>query len=164
MKPGVHVLLGGVPGTQCLDIGTAVRCVIEKRLDQRSRGAIAQADPEKYCDNLKIILISRYLVSIGRESGLAISCVRCQLLPRVKLSVCGRVHSVGFRAKGALTGSRVAGALDHSPVCYSMNNSKGTMQSFAFKLDDGKFLACASLIDNLVAFSNSVCCQDLSRS
>lgn len=155
LQPGVHALLGGLPGTQCLDICTAAHLVVEKGLDPKRRGAIAQADPERYYDNLNPLTIARYLIPEGSEPGVAVSCVKCQLSPCVNLAVCGGVYGDGVRTKGALTGDRVAGALGYTPVCEAMTNARGAMQTLGFKFDEGKFLACASWIDNLFTFSNS---------
>ena len=125
-------MLGGLPGTQCLDISIAAQLVI------KSEAAIAQADLEKYYDNLKPIAIARYLISKGCDVSLAVGCVKVQLLPNVDLAVLGGVHGTGCRTGGALTGRRVAASLGHVPVCDAMNSSSTTMKLYGFKLDRRK--------------------------
>ena len=44
------------PGLQTLDLAHGVAMVLEKGLDRQSRGAAAQADIEKYYDNLDLIV------------------------------------------------------------------------------------------------------------
>ena len=94
LKPGNNMFLGGLHGTQCLDISTAAHLVVEKGLDIKSQAAIAQADMEKYYYHLNPVAIARYLISRGCDVSLACSCVKAQMLPSVTLAVLGGVCGV----------------------------------------------------------------------
>ena len=78
------------------------------------------------------------------------------MLSTVFLHCLGHSVRVGHRASGALTGSRLAGALGHVPINDSCMCCKAVLESGALQVGGVKTIAFCSWIDNMYTFSNSV--------
>ena len=76
-----------VPGTPTLDIAHGLQAVIEKGLDDRSQGGIAQQDIQKYYDSVDIFLVIRWLQGRGVPVALCAAVLRHQILPQVVLNI-----------------------------------------------------------------------------
>ena len=108
--------IGARPLTQTLDIAHGVQFVIEKCLDDKSQGGVAQMDVEKYYDSLDGLLICRWLEGHGVPRSICACALRHQILPQVRLCAGSACVPIPYRTIGTLTGSRVAGALGRIPV------------------------------------------------
>lgn len=106
----------GVSGTGAAHAVLGARLVIERGLDAGSTGAIAQADIRQYYDHIDPVLCGQWLLDHGCCAALAGAAVRHQLMPSVEVAALGSRVEVGDRARGALTGSRVAGSLGRIAV------------------------------------------------
>ena len=147
--------VGAKPGTQCLDIALCAQLVVEKGLDMKSKAAIATSDIRRFYDSIDLIKIASFLLRNGFDPGTVAACVRCQMLPCVSLLCLGLTTTVDHRASGALTGSRLAGALGHIPINDACMCCKTILEKGALHVADVKTIAFCSWIDNMYTFSNS---------
>ena len=76
--------------------------------------------------------------------------------PSVSLNLLGHCVEVGVRTSGALTGSRVAGALGHVPIADSCIACNQQLTCGALGVGGEKTIAFCSWIDNMYTFSNTV--------
>ena len=124
---------------------------MEKSLDLESAGAIAQEDIKQHYDNVDTIKVFRWLVANNCAPALAATFLRHQLLPTIHLRV-GTGHSViSNRARGTLTGSRLAGQLGRIPVQDSLRKTLPTLTKLAWTFGD-IVLVAATFVDNFVLY------------
>ena len=147
--------IGAVPRTQPLDITHGLQSVIEKSLDDHSRGCIAQADIEKYYDSLPVLRVVRWLDANGLELAWCAAALRHQLLPKVSLRTSNSITVLGSRSAGSLTGTRVAGALGRVSVEEALIALADPLMNIGFPGPGGARLTIATYVDNM--FSASVC-------
>ena len=142
------VFIGGVPRTQGLDIALGLQTVMEKALDKRSEGGIAQADIAQYYDSLPVIKVARWLEAQGACHAFVAALVRHQMLPQLHLRIGPSSVLLARRTSGSLTGSRVAGALARVPVADACAQRHTTWQKWGFPCTNGPCLTC----DNSTVF------------
>ena len=129
--------------------------IIEKGLDDFGRGAIAQADIEKYYDSLPVLSIIRWLCNNGLDHGTAASILRHQMCPKIILA-CGTADiPIPGRCIGGPTGSRTAGVLGRIPVESIMASRHKHWQRWGFKAE-GEYFCLCSWVDNLFSASASL--------
>ena len=139
---------GARKNTQQADIISGLCFLVEKSLDLESAGAIAQEDIKQHYDNVDTIKVFRWLVANNCAPALAATFLRHQLLPTIHLRV-GTGHAViSHRARGTLTGSRLAGQLGRIPVQDSLRKTLPTLSKLAWTFGD-IVLVAATFVDNL---------------
>ena len=106
VRPGFFV--GGRKKTQALDIGHAAALLIEKALDMKSEGAVAQVDIQTYFDALPVYEILQWLIREGVDTALAAAIGRHQLLVKIIIRMGASSCAVPARSQGGLTGSQLA--------------------------------------------------------
>ena len=143
-----------VKGRQVMDIVFPASLVIEKGMDMMSRGCVAQADIKKFYDNLRPLLLYRWMVQNGYTRELASTFVRLHLCPQVSIRV-GEQHAI-FKARcsGTLTGSRSAGAGGRLPLFDVCQHHLQKWNANSFQIE-GRSFSLASFVDNLVTTSTS---------
>ena len=151
--------VGAVAGTQPLDISFAISQMVEKSMDDFSRGAWASMDVRAYYDNLDLLLVAKWVVSAevprcGRDIAAAV--LRWQLLPSVIIDASIATVVIRHRTKGGLTGSRSAGAMGRIPVESSMCKISPAVRNWSYHLGTARGWSGASFVDNLFTFSHSV--------
>ena len=147
--------VGGQPRTQVLDIAAGIQLVVEKSLDRKSQGAVAQADIRTYYDRIPMVRIAYFLLHAGVSPLLVGAILRHQLLPSVELGEAGMAARINVRSKGGLTGSRVAGACGRIPVEDTLKMLDRECSHLGFRVGSG-VLTVSSYIDNLYAVSDSL--------
>ena len=105
-----------VKGRQVLDITFPASLVIEKGMNMKSKGCVAQADIKKYYDHLRPLLLYAWMMRQGYTKELASTFVRFHLCPKISLRVGGQEAFFDIRCSGTLTGSRSAGAAGRLPL------------------------------------------------
>ena len=148
-------LIGGRPHTQCLDIAHGAALFIEKALDCRSEGSVAQADIRCYFDSLPLLLIFRWLLQHKVDPRLIAAIGRHQLLTTVYVCLGQCSAKIAARSCGGLTGSQLALLLGRIPVESSFADLSMEMDALCFRTDTA-FLKAASYIDNLYTVSKSM--------
>lgn len=135
-------------------VGAAVavlgaRMVLEKSLDLQSTGAILQADVKQFYDCLDPKRCATHMIELGGDARLAAAAVRHQVAPEVRVRAGAHTAAVGDRTRGALTGSRVAGALGRAAIRDIMRavSAAGAARAFA---PPPHSVIVASYVDNLV--------------
>ena len=147
-RPSKFVFEGARPRTQSMDIVFGIALLVEKSLDLRSEGAVAQLDVKQHYDTLSCMLIYKWLVSHGFPPSYATACLRHQLLPSISIKVASFAAMLGQRSKGALTGSRVAGQLGRIPVQATLLDLHDVLCKLSWNFDDVALVA-ASFVDNV---------------
>lgn len=122
---------------------------MKKGLDSGSSGAIAQGDIKQYYDHVDPVRCGAWLLERGCCPELVGAAVRHQLMPRVEVAIASSRAEVGDRARGALTGSRVAGALGRVAVRDVMLWVFGSSSHRAFGPPEASVLMC-SYVDNIL--------------
>ena len=140
--------IGARPFTQPLDIAHGLQAVLEKGLDDKSRGAIAQQDIAKYYDSIDCLLVVKWLESRGVPKSICAAALRQQLLPKVILNTGTVSVPVTNRCIGALTGSRVAGVLGRVPVESTISERRSYWQPWGYRTDHCVLTAC-TFVDNI---------------
>ena len=144
--PGTFI--GARPHTQALDIAHGLQSVVEKALDDKSQGAVAQMDIKAYYDSLDTLLLCRWLEEHGVPKRICATTLRLQLLPQVFLNSGAVRVLIALRTMGTLTGSRVAGALGRIPVESTICQRVAHWRSLGFQAGDHILTICA-YVDNI---------------
>lgn len=156
VPPGMYV--GGVHGSQLLEMSHGLSLFIERALDSASQGSVAQVDVEQYDDTVDPALFVRRLLRWGCPAPLACAALRHQLLPSVTLSLGGRPGSeavVRDRTAGCLTGSRVVVALGRVPL-HAALRARAAVWSRLSGVDVGpSSLSVAVYVDNIFIVARS---------
>jgi len=95
--------VGGVPGTQCLDIAFGAQLLLEKALDDHSRGAIVSSDIRRFYDSICVLKVVRYLLSQGCPQNLCAAVLRSQMKPCIDMHLLGTSRVLLPRSVGGLT-------------------------------------------------------------
>lgn len=125
------------------------RLVIEKAMDMQSTGALSQADVRQFYDNLSPLRCGRHMISLGADARWAAAVVRHQVAPEVRICIGTHTASVGNRTMGALTGSRLAGALGRLAVRDIMRAVAAASAARAFAPHPHS-VSVAPSVDNLI--------------
>lgn len=112
-------------------------------------------DVEKYYDSLDALLVCRWLESRGVPRVICACTLRHQLLPQVLLSVSGACIPIHHRTIGALTGSRVAGALGRIPVEATIADRALQWRQHGFQTDSSVLTVCI-YIDNVFSVGRTL--------
>ena len=104
--------------------------VIEKTLDDNSRGALSQGDIGQFYDNLPVLAIAQWLAERGAPDQLLEAVIQIQLCTRLFVIVGEAAAEIGVRVKGGLTGSRLAGALARIPAELSASEAHTEIQRY----------------------------------
>lgn len=139
----------GIPGTGAAHAVLGARLVVECGLDSGSAGAIAPADIRQFYDHISPVLCGAWLVDKGCCPQRVGAAVHHQLMPRVEVAIASSRAEVGDRARGALTGSRVAGALGCVAIRGVMLWLFSDSSHRAFGPPDASVLIC-SYVDNIM--------------
>ena len=143
------------PRTQALDITSSLSLFVEKNLDLKSSGAIAQADVLQHYDTLALLRIARWLIAQGCPQSLAVAALRHQLCPKVRLSWNGFHADILDRTIGGITGSRVAGQLGRIPVLASLRKISAELLKLCWTYD-GMRLVASTFVDNTFFLGSTV--------
>jgi len=125
-----------------------VQLSIERMLDLRSVGGVAQADILKFYDSINLDLVCEWLTDEGCDCALIAAIARLAVLPRVSMQVCSVVFEVSTRKIGIYTGSRLAGALGRIPVLDAMHKCHKSLQNNLFQVGS-RTVPVLCWVDNL---------------
>ena len=153
LRPGLFI--GCRPYTQGLDIGFGAQLWIEKALDTRSGGALAQSDIKTFFDANPLLKCVLYLCDRGVPRQLLAAVLRHQLFTQVYLSMKGHNFLVHNRSQGGLTGSRLAMLLGRIPVEASFLRLWDSLAFCCFRAGIFKIVGGA-YVDNLYFFGSDV--------
>ena len=142
------------PRTQATEVMLGCHLVMEKALDNRSQGCLAQADVASHYDTLCSVRITRWLLKSGCEPSLAIAALRFQLLPEVILQSGSMQCCIQNRSCGSLTGSRTAGAWGRIPVEATLAKRNSEWQHLGFETCEGR-LTMQTYVDNVYVAGES---------
>ena len=151
VRPGIFV--GARRYTQTLDVGHSVSLVMEKCLDDYSRGSVAQADIKTYFDCLPLLRIVRWLLCRGVDHALLAAILRAQLFTQVVVCIGSVQVPIIRRTRGGLTGSLMALLLARIPVESTMLECADSLLCFGLDVGHTKLLA-TSYVDNLFTVSS----------
>ena len=152
---------------QTLDAVHPLAFVIEKGMDNESKGCACQQDVRKYYDALRAIRVARWLRDETGSSDEAATLVKLHACPLVVLKAGSAFATLSARTVGMHTGSRSAGAAGRIPLLDVASQRMHFWQSLGF---EGTGLA--SFVDNLLAASQDPaaairiqddCAEQLSR-
>ena len=135
---------------QCLDAIFPLSSIIEKSLDNHSKGAVAQQDVKKYCDYLQALKVANWLDMVSNQREFAATLLRIHCCPQMVFHV-GQ-HEVVFRKRivGMFTGSRSAGAAGRIPMLDMASNRSNVWKQLCFS-SHGSHCMQATFVDNLLA-------------
>ena len=147
--------IGGRKRTQPMEIAFAMQLCVDKSLDDRSSGCLAQGDIQKYFDSMPMVEICAWLCEREFPAKLFALVVRHQILT----SICVYLRNsrvtpkVRERGTGSLTGSRTAGALARLPIedMISVKHNSWCKLGFHQRLNVGCW------VDNLYVASSTPC-------
>lgn len=145
----------GVVGVGASHAALGVRLVVEKGLGAGSAGAVAQADIKQYYDHANPTACGAWLVEHGCDPTLAGAAVRHQLAPEAAVVIGAGRAEVGERARGALIGSRVAGAVGRVAIRDVMIHVESMCAHRAFGPSHASVLMCAYVDNNVDAGRDS---------
>lgn len=155
LPPEPRLCVGAIPGTQVLDIAHSLQMLVERFLDSRSEGGVAQGDVACYYDSLGVLRIFRAPVAAGLDIGLGLAVVLMQLVTPIALSVVGLPacgpQQLQRRTWGSLTGVRVAGALGRWPTRTTAREALAERPGAGVRIDGAGTFALAMHVDRLPA-------------
>ena len=146
--------IGCLKGTQCADIAATVHIAVEKMLDCKSRGAIAQGDIRRFYDSIPCLRAIRDMVSHGCHAGTAVATLRHQLMMCVWLTHDTSKIALPTRTVGALTGSRSAGAIGRYIVQSTCAGMIGLIAQLRFRGPE-RCIGILTWVDNLYFLGKS---------
>ena len=139
---------------QVLDIAFPAAIALERGLDSRSEMCVAQANVEKYDDNLSVLRIARWCENTLNCSEVVSTLVAVHSLPSIRLNVGGEYASFSGRTIGIITGSRSAAAAGRLQFLDVAARRLGHWKTLG--LDVGGFqLGLATYVGNLVAIART---------
>ena len=103
-------------GRQILDLTHPLTMVLEKGADLHGKAAVAQADIKQYYDNLRPLLLARWLRQTSVDLGLCMTLLRMHTLPTLEISVGQATSRISGRCFGVLTGTRSAAVGGRVPL------------------------------------------------
>ena len=137
-------------GRQVLDLTHALSLILEKGGDLHGAGSVAQADIRQYYDNLRPLLIFRWLRRNNVDLGTCTSFLRLHCLPHVHLAVGSTDCCISGRSIGVLTGSRSAAAAGRIPLLDVAQRRLHTWEPLSFKASNFTF-CLGTFVDNIFA-------------
>ena len=150
---------GAVPKTQPMDFGFALTQLVEKSLDDWSRGALTQGDIKNFYDAMDLMKAARWLMQRDASSSTAAllgAVIRWQLMPTVNVRTGICTTAVLGRTSGGLTGSRTAGAMGRVPVEATAEKCRSALVHRGFHIDQPSPWIGGGFVDNLFFASHSV--------
>ena len=151
-RPGVWI--AGRPQTQVLDIAHGAHLMIEKALDDHSRGAAATSDIERFYGNVRLVLVARWLEHHGFPRGWCAALLRFQFFKDINVNIGNLTFNMQGRSCGTLTGSRTAGAAARLAVESSVLACSEGWDTKGYQVGTVSLTAATS-IDNFFAISSS---------
>ena len=143
------------PYTQLLEITHSTVFAVEKILDNKSVGTVAQMDVQKHFDSVDLLAVFRWLLAAGFTPEWAVVAIWIQLLPRITFKVLNVECALTSRSTGSLTGSRVASAMARVPILDLIYSN--VKQLLPHALSIGSWCAlCATYVDNIVFLLSSI--------
>ena len=127
---------------------------MEKSLDLASAGSLAQADVERFFDNLLVVRVLLWLLHQGADRKLLAAIGRHQLLPIVVVRVKGATANIPMRSSGGLTGSWLASLLARVPIESSFSELAHSLRHCAFPVNNVRLMV-SSYVDNIYCASTS---------
>ena len=90
--------------------------IIEKGLDSRSRGALAQVDIAGYYANIPLARLSQKLLQMGFSLAWTGAAIRAHVRPKVELHVRTEMRPLPQNTRGLRTGAESSNPLGRIPV------------------------------------------------
>lgn len=146
---------GAKPFTQCCDIATTCSLAVEKALDSNARGCLFQCDIQRFYDSIDLFAVIKLLLSWGLEATRLAAILRLQYCVRISLLCLGASTAIGMRTSGALTGSRVAGAMGRVPLLEFALEHSPWLSSTLWHAP-GPTMPLMSWVDNIFGFTLSI--------
>ena len=135
---------------QTMDAVHPLSLVIEKGMDDYSRGCICQQDISKYYDCLSALRVARWLRSQTGNWDIAATLLRLHTCPLIMLQVASACACMRLRTIGMHTGSRSAGASGRIPLLDVADQRMQHWQSLGFH-----GTGISVFVDNLLAASDN---------
>lgn len=134
---------------QILDLTHSLTLVLEKGGDLHGRSVVAQADIKQYYDNLRPLLLFRWLKR--RQFDLPTCCLllRLHCLPTLQVKVGQASCDISGRCFGVLTGTRTAAELGRIPLLDVAEQRMHTWRPLAFS-SAGVPCCLGTFVDNLL--------------
>lgn len=132
--------------------------IVEKALDNKSTGALSQADIKAYYDHLDLVLCVRWLLEVSPallDPCVVIAGLRWQMLPVVHVTTGIGAFGIGRRTGGAITGSRCAGVFGRIPVEESVRHCEAVIKRHGWRAGDRLF-GVGCFVDNLFCAGQSL--------
>ena len=139
---------------QTLDLVFPLAMHLEKSLDNCSRGVVAQADLERYYDNVSPLKVYQWLVAKGFDKALAAMFLRLHTQPSVILKVSSCDITLSSRTKGVFTGSRSAVQAGRIPILDVTARRLHVWDQWSRQCNGVSF-SLASYVDNLFTAAES---------
>ena len=146
------VFVGGCKGTQPLDIAASIQIGVEKCLDSKSAGCIAQFDLARYYDSIDLLEVLRSMEQQGFDPGWSRIIASAQFLPQVSLAAMRTTCVITGRCRATVTGSRTANACARWPVLQAMHHMAPSLHRYGFQTAEpgGSQVVCLQTwIDNI---------------
>ena len=107
--PGVFV--GALCKTQINDISFSLQITVERFLENRSTGCIGQADIRAFFDSLPAGMLVQDMIRRGLDPATGYGLLRFNACLPLVFKFANQAKTLDYRTSGALTGTRIAGAL-----------------------------------------------------
>ena len=91
-------------GRQVMDVAWTQAQVVERSLDDHSKGACTQADMKQFYCHLAPVLVARWLLARGCSPNTCYSFLRLQLCPSISINVANSMFKLPHRNSGVFTG------------------------------------------------------------
>jgi hypothetical protein len=153
-EPGIFI--GGLKGTQTLEVSSGLQSVVEKSLDDKSRGAIADLDIASFYDEQSLFLLLRWLLK-RCPPILAAAAIKIQFYPEFQLRCGDQCVPFRNRSREAITGSRLANLLARIPIQQAIMDSLPSIRRLGYPAGSTSLLVL-TWIDN--RFSAPRCALD----
>ena len=145
------VFFGARPKTQPLQVMHTCQLVVEKGLDRKSAGCIAQGDIAKFYDRIRCSQIADWLFNAGANPALVGAVLRLHCVTQVHLYASEASFQIHGRTRGVLTGSRSSVTIGRIPVEDAVSKCSECWTDVGFKADNFH-LIIATWVDNLFGF------------
>jgi hypothetical protein len=151
--PHPGILVGAVPGTQTLEVAAGLQTVVEKSLDSKGNGAVADVDIANFYDEQALLLLLGWLLERCPRI-LAAAVIKLQFYPTIELSCRGESVRISNRSRGTITGSRLANLLGRIPIQQALADCLPSIKHLGFPGGSTAVIAM-TWIDNLFAAGSS---------
>lgn len=115
---------GALPRRQCADIAHSMSLVVEKSLDDFSKGCLGQFDIRRYFDSLSPLAVAQHLERKGFSRSHLCAVLRLQCLLQITIISMGIEVMFNSRGSGSITGARTSGMLSRVPWVDAICNLK----------------------------------------